>query len=391
MPIISNIANMSVWLSDHKRVGQPIGIEVSLDDSDDYTIVFSGPIPGDEFGYHGQKGDEGADVLRRLLDSKDYFKFVPYSIPEMSAFLYIITGLDPAIILPHFIGDMETVEFTIGRAHVPEESMIDEARQNLLEWRAVQQMEMPSYYRAVAEPLARIMALPPQEPTWQLDYPDLLMRVITKYSSEPLLASGILEEETPIYGRVTKRLQEVYENATHDMAYAAILWSALGGDSSYMAAQYPERWAELDGLDLKALAHNLDKAIPSVRLMATNTWQAGLAGFGPTRVFRTLYGRGLPLVNDPRVAQGPGMWLDHVLSGTVQDLKNVAAVSAANLGAPSVDVPIIRGDEDTITLTGTHGEEEYYGFVNSLKALATLGGPLAPTPLNPIITRLRGK
>ena len=387
---MANIAEISIWLADHKRIGMPLGIEVSVDDDKaEYTIVFAGLITGDEMAFHGKPGDAGIKALTRLLDSRDYFKLVPYSIPEMSGLLWYLTGLDPAkVLLPHFVGDAETIEYTIGRVHVADDNLIDEARRNLTDWRAVQQMEMPAYYRTIAEPLARLMAVPPLEASWRVDYPDLLLRVITKYSDDPMLLQAIIDEEFPVQARVTRRLQEIYDTADHDMAYAAIMWAALGGDSAHMAAVYPERFIHLNGLDMNALGHNLDKVIPSVRLMATSLWSATVQTLGPAQVFRTFYGRMMPYFPDPRSVSGPGPYLDHVLCGTVNDIKNVFAVSAANLGATTVEVPLIRGDEDTISVIGSHSGD-VYEFLNQLKTLAVLGKPLLPVPLHPIITDVR--
>ncbi len=387
---MATTAEVSIWLADHKRIGMPLGIEISVDEEgNEYTVVFVGLITGDEIAFSGKFGDDGVKTLTRLLDSKDYFKLVPYSIPEMVALLWYLTELDPAkVLIPHFVGDAESIEFTIGRAHTADENMIDEARRNLTDWRAVQQMELPSYYRAIAEPLARLMATPPQETLWRVDYPDLLLRVIAKYSEEPLLIQAILDDELPVQARVTRRLQEIYDVVDHDMAYAAVLWAALGGDSAHMAAVYPERFAHLNGLDMGALSHNLDKVLPSVRLMATNMWTTTVHNLGPAQIFKTLYGRMLPYFPDPQIVRGPGPYLDHVLSGTVNDIKNVFAVSASNLGASTVEVPLIRGDEDTITISGSH-QGDVYEFLNQLKTLASLGKPLAPIPLNPIITDAR--
>src|SRR3990172_626721 len=149
---MANIAEISIWLADHKRIGMPLGIEVSVDDDKaEYTIVFAGLITGDEMAFHGKPGDAGIKALTRLLDSRDYFKLVPYSIPEMSGLLWYLTGLDPAkVLLPHFVGDAETIEYTIGRVHVADDNLIDEARRNLTDWRAVQQMEIPPYYHTIA-------------------------------------------------------------------------------------------------------------------------------------------------------------------------------------------------------------------------------------------------
>ena len=387
---MANIAEVSIWLADHKRIGMPLGIEVSVnEDANEYTAVFAGLITGDEIAFSGKMGDDGTKTLTRLLDSKDYFKLVPYSIPEMSGILWFLTGLDPAkVLVPHFVGDAETIEYVIGRVHATDDNLIDEARRNLTDWRAVQQMELPAYYRTIAEPLSRLMAVPPLEASWRVDYPDLLLRVIAKYSDEPLLIQAIVDEEFPVQARVTRRLQEIYEDATHEMAHAAIILAALGGDSAHMAAVYPERFTHLNGLDMTALSHHLDKVLPSVRLMATNIWQATIQNLGPAQVFRTLYGRMMPYFPDPRIVSGPGPYLDHVLCGTVNDIKNVFAVSAANLGATTVEVPLIRGDEDTISILGSH-TGDVYEFLNQLKTLAALGKPLAPIPLNPIITDIR--
>lgn len=377
---MNNIADVSVWLAGHQRVGNPVGIDVQFDpESKQYVVAFAGRMAGDETGFAGVAGDDGVDMLKRFIDNNDGIKLVPFSIPEAVAMLHMITDLAPSIILKRMIGDVFSVEYTIGRGHEALPSPIDEARYALSFWQAGQQMSLPKFCKAVMEPLQRMMAVPVLEDGkgWMCRYSELPLRVIAKYSHEPLLVRAFMDDEYPAHERVKQSLAEAYPEITHKQTYAAIWYAALGGDWQYFTTEYPQIAETIELWDKRALDHNLDKYLSSIRLMATGLWQAG----GPARSFETLYGRKLPF--EPEPGQGPGVFLDHVIGGTVIDIIHVFCVSAGNLDV-KVSVPFLSGSENTIDVHGRM-DGDTYERANQLKAIANLAGPLNPIPLSPVV------
>lgn len=377
---MNNIADVSMWLSGHVRNNMPVGIDVQYDpDSGDYVIAFAGRMAGDEVGFAGSGDDDGAAVMRRFLDTKDGLKLVPFSIPEAVAILHMITKLDPHIILERMVGDVFSIEYTIGRGHPAQTNPIEEARYAITFWTAGQQMVLPKFYTKVMEPLQRMMAVPvPEEGKgWMCRFSELPIRVLAKYSQEPLLIRALMDDEYPSFGRVKDTLMEAYPDINHAQTYACLLYAALGGDWDYFSAEYADWASTIKDFDRTALGHNLDKFIPNVRLMATGLWQAG----SPARTFETLYGRKLPF--EPEPGQGPGVFLDHVVGGTVIDIIHVFCVSAGNLGV-RVSPPFINGSELTIDIYGRM-DGDVYERANQLKAIAGLAGPLNPIPLNPTV------
>lgn len=384
MPVTTELADAAIWLASHARDGVPVGVDLSFE-GDSYTVVLAGAEFNDSTIITGVVDDAGVDLLRRVLDVQNGIQFVPYAILETTADLSDLTGLAPATIAARILGDVSAIEYVIGPVELPGtyENPIEAARNNIRTWQTAQQMALPAYYRNVAVPIQRALLRPPVEgPHWEIAYSDLLLRVIAKLSGEPTFLRAAGEGE-PLHHYFTLNLRTIYDHAPHEFAYAAALWAALGGDIAFMQVRYPERAALLEGVDLVALGQNMNKMLPSVRLMAQEIWGQALDGHGPTRDFKTLYGRRRTYVP----GGGPGEYLDFVLAGTVEDIRNIAAVTADNLGG-IVWPTLFDSPEDAHRhiVEGTTDRSDPYEFRAELRQVAALGGPLNPVPLNPVIS-----
>lgn len=369
----STVAELAEWLTLHDE--QIVGIALEFQLQGDGQLLtrlrLGGQVDADELEI--ELNEDATIVLRHAFERHGGVQFVPYSIPDATWGLANITGLTREEILAHMPGDVQAVEQTI----VPTEVTNYTPQDYLRRWRAARQMVMPAYYNAIAVPLQRLQATDPEAPTtWRVTYTDLLLRVIAKVSGEPQLTRAFLAEEYPAQAYLTNQLQDIYDGVDHEFAFACLVWAALGGDYPYMQLGYPELAARLEGLDFGALAHNMDRMVPALRLWAATAYQDGVG-----RTYETLYGRRLAWVGvDPE----PGVYLDFLLAGTVEDLLSVLAVSMTRLGARPRWKPVAPA-APRHSLRGDYDARDPYEFLAELRQVAVLGSPLSPVPLGPVV------
>jgi hypothetical protein len=384
MPSSMELADAAVWLSSHARVREPVGVELGFGEDGTYVLILAGAEPNDAIGLSGQASpdDPGVQVLRRALESKDGIDLVPFSAAAFVASAAELTGLSPHVVLERVAGDVAAISYTLG--HVPPmgESAVEAVQNAIRFWIQAQRSEMPAYYRQVAVPLSRLLAAPPepQGAEFEIAYPDLFMRVVGRYSGEPTFIRAVQAGDAPHMGSF-ERAHGEYPSLTPGSWYAALLWTALGGDFEFMQEAYPQQAELLADFDLERLAMDMQRLVPSVVLMAKTI----IGQPGGVREFRTLYGRRRQLVSG-QGPETPGFWLDFVLAGTVQDIINVATITAANLGL--LINPTSGSDETNrrLTVRGWAGDRDRDELVADLRGVAHLGGPLQPIPLNPVVS-----
>jgi hypothetical protein len=374
----TKLAEVGIWLMEKAKFRRPIGIDIAFVDPNLYRVELADLLPGDEQVLTGEFGDAGCDMLKLALSVwAEKPMLVGLSLPETVIGLQTLTGIDPRALSELVLGDCEAIEYVLGPLGGE-----NGARDALKLWRGTERMVMPSYYDAIAKPIQRMRAQGVAEGQgWEVTYSELFLRVIAFYSHDPQLLKALLEDEYPPQAYLTKQLATIYDDVTEEHGFACILLTALGGDYGYLAEAYPEYAVLVAGLgDIEKLQHHLDKMIPSIHLMAT-----GLSQVPPTGYFETMYGRRMAYRVSTRMPM-PGQYLDHILTGAVQDIKNVLCVTLANQGA-SVDVPIIDALDHTISIKGTTKERDMLYWVGQLRGLSTLAGPLGSIPLGATVGR----
>lgn len=377
MPTVTKVAEAGIWLQEKAKFKRPIGMDLTVLEGL-YHIEFADLLPGDEQAWEGTVGDTGCQMLAAALAGwAEKPSMVVVDLPGAVADIVTLTSLTPRAVTERLLGDMEAIEATLG----PIGSEYS-AREALRQWRGIETMPMPSYYEAIAKPLQRMKAAGVADGLgWEVSYSELFLRVVAHYSRDPQLVQALIQDEYPPQSYLTQQLSGLYDGITEEHAFACILMTALGGDLDYVKANYPEHGRLVEALgNTEKLLHNLDKMIPSIRLMAT-----ALSTIPPEGYFSTMYGRRLAYRVSTRMPM-PGQYLDHILAGTVEDLISILCVTMANQGA-SVGVPSVDPLEHSISIRGTTKERDMLYWIGQMRQLATLAGPLMPVPLGATVGR----
>jgi hypothetical protein len=280
------------------------------------------------------------------------------------------------------IGDLNGAAYTSGHAAPAAKlSPEDEAyTARLLE--PQYQTECPGYYVAVTLPLVRLRAEwaifgrnlnPP--PSWWISYPDLWLRTLHFYTSDPTLGWIFNEGHDALGG-----LARLFEWAP-DLTKAVLVWHICGRSVDVMADVAPALIPQLPD-NLPEIGDLWNRRLPSLWLGITNLMQS----YQRDRLAKTRYGRKL------RGGAHPGAASAHVIFGTVRDLVEIATVTIHN-NRPDESVLIRDVDSDPlagvlrITGTGPTDKGEQERWIETLSQLAPLANPLSvglePTVVQP--------
>lgn len=327
-----NVVEIGRWLQDQGRAKQPVGMQ-----SGRATIILS-----DGIDTHPLLVDEAArGMLANVLGGTYAPDLVVWSMPEAVVRLAALTDLPPRVLVDRIAGDMEALDYTIGS--------VSDGRPDYMvrSFKAAQQTKLPDYYRRIAVPRQRLRSLPLADgPQFRVSYSHLFAKTVARYSGEPALIQRN-DLGDPVDNLVT-------EDLSYDDARAQLEQAALDGvpDDDTVA-----------------------RLLPLVALQTTQTFQRALQ----EGEARTLYGRRMSVTGETTCRAV----MEHTLLGSVQDIINVAAVTFANQGA-SVALPVVTGLETRIRILGTvqHLDNNWW---RTLIQLASLGSPLTPVTLDPVI------
>ena len=277
------------------------------------------------------------------------------------------------------IGDLLSCAATVGHAPAARDLSPPDAAYTARLLEPQYQEEAPPYYVRVSLPLVRLQAewrCWGQDATadWWVSYPDLWIRVLTRYTADPTLTWMLSEGQEPV-----PAIARLFEWPV-EQTVAVLLWHICGRSVDVMAEVVPQH---IDGLpdDLPAVAGLWDRRLPSLWAGITSLMQ----GYTQNRLARTLYGRKM------RTGQHPGAASAHTILGTTQDIMEVAAVSFWN-SRPGPSVMIKRVDSfavDPVRRVVGVGPQaaEREQWIQTLTALAPLAAPLGMVSLAPTVVR----
>lgn len=356
----SNPVDDALWVAKRARSGTPL------------VATFKGKMcrlyDGEESVHFDLRQETHKEALKGVCTGSYPVSLVVASLPLAANLLSDATHVPSWATADWIIGDMEALDTVLGTDYrlLPPEDMLST-------WKATRGMQLPGYYTKIADPLQRLKMreLKEGEP-WAVSYSNLLAKVITKYTMEPvLLKPNDLDDPVENFREVVQSFAQVafgedIEDLSHAETYDWLIYAAIGLP--------PPALKELPSL--KLLDGILDKTLPIVKVRATETVERAYLAKEAT----TLYGRVLPV--DQMTT--PEQILAHTLIGTVLDIIHVAVVTFTNNGA-SVKVPTIDGMEERIKIEGTCRKKEKYEWLKTLTQLAPVGGPLAPVRLNPVV------
>ncbi len=356
MPKASNPVDAALWVTERARMGTPM------------AVAFRGKMcrfcDGEDSVYFDLSKETHRDALKNVCTGSHGVSLVVASLPAAAHDFSKFTGIPMSACAQWIIGDMEALDLTLGTSHTAEEP--DEM---LRTWKATRGMQLPGYYEKIAVPTQRLKVIELKEgEPWAVSYPNLLAKVIAKYSMEPvLLRDNDLDDPTESFRAVLQG--EVFgENDgsfDHESAYDWLI---------YASTTHPP--VGLADAPFEEVDRVLDKVIPILRMRVSQTIEHAYQ----IKEATTLYGRVLAVDHTTT----PEDIMRHTILGTVFDIINVAAVTFVNQGA-SVKLPKAEGTEERIRIEGTCRKKEKYEWMKMLTQLAPLGGPLAPIGLSPVV------
>lgn len=365
MTTTEKVLAISQWFSE--RPERPMGM-VIVPHQDGYEIGLSDGATWQEVT-GVQAGDALCDVLRLAVSGANAPALITTSIPAQTQLLRGL-GLDGSVV-SKFTDDMESLTYTTGLVFEPQATAAATAMAAVSRQRFALSRDVPAYYQRVAVPYQRLVANAERGtgPRFSLRYAELLVRVIAKYSHEPVLMRQI--ESDDVLSHLVEVLREAYPDADHDFARQCLIYVATGYDRDF----FEERFGEFPAAADTMLTAQLDRLIPAVRMMAITLWQEAYeAG-----VARTLYGRQLPATERDR---GKVLWF--ILGGTVEDILSVATVTLANNGI-HVQPSLWRSDAERMSIRGTLKKKTQRDELQLIAQLAPLMSPLSPVPLAPVV------
>lgn len=228
------------------------------------------------------------------------------------------------------------------------------------------------FYRSVRLPARKHYVSGPGEGTgvrWRVTYEDLLLRMLSHLSHEPVLMRAFLDEQDPV-----QAYQERLEIEDEEVCYAVMLWSAFAFDSIWFLKHYPDLHSLLPG-DLNEMRKSIETNIPVISLWVSRV----VDDYARQKAVKTLYGRVYPWGGVPADA------CHFVLTEGTQDLLDIALVSV--LGNPEGawigQVEGIPTDRDH-RIRGKAGTANKRSWLPALQVLADLAHPLS-VPLSPTV------
>lgn len=334
----------------------------------------------------------GADIISSAVEQS--FKIITSDDPvhlvfqaaaqDLGRLLKLFPSLDRKNLLRAVSGDLQTLQDCIGR-YIEQGVFPTPADEAYVAYTAAQHWGTgaPAFYRQVGLPRlcqrvyydCEATPLSPLGTPWRIAYHDLFLRVLTHYTSDPLLIEAFSGGHDPI-AAVGGRLGFSGEKGDEEQVLALIFWAAANFDTAYMEEQFPTLFSFLPK-DLGEYKQMLERQLANLCLGVINTRQDYLE----QHQLQTLYGRwvlwGLPI----------GEALMHKWLGTVQDLLDVAEVAVCSFWSDdALEVhPVQEGLLGrVIRIRGVAPEGERMKWQDILEGVSQLSNPLN-LPLQPAV------